>query len=304
MPFWKKFIPRLGVFSLLLLSLPGISQELNCSVTINANQIQTSDRSIFKEMKNSIEQFMNTRKWTGDTYKNHEKINCNLLITVTKMPAIGNFTASVQVQSARPVYNTNYPSLLFNFADRDWEFEYIESMQLEYNDNTFMNNLTSMLAVYAYLIIGLDYDSFSELGGTTYFQRALNVVNNAQQSNRPGWQSQNSNRNRYWIVENLNNSQMTDLRKAIYSYHRFGLDTFEKNPNESRVTILKALKDIKKIRDINPNAILVISFFDAKGKELANIFSDGDIQVRREAYDIITTIDPSNRTSYEKILQN
>lgn len=304
MPFSKSFMRNVGCLLLFLLSLPGMAQELNCVVTINANQIQTSDRGIFKDMKNSLEQFMNTRKWTGDTYKNHEKINCNFLVTITKMPAIGNFTASVQVQSARPVYNTNYPSLLFNFADRDWEFEFIESMPLEYNDNTFTNNLTSMLAVYAYLIIGLDYDSFGELGGTPYFQRALNVVNNAQQSNRPGWQSQNSNRNRYWIVENLNNAQMIDLRRAIYAYHRLGLDTFEKNPDESRATILKALKDIKRIRDINPNAILVISFFDAKGKELANIFSDGDIQVRREAYDIITTIDPSNRSSYEKILQN
>jgi hypothetical protein len=304
MPLLKNFTHNLGIFILFSVSFPGVAQELNCVVTINAAQIQTSDRTIFKEMKNSIEQFINTRKWTGDTYKNYEKINCNLLITVTKMPAVGNFTASVQVQSARPVYNTNYPSLLFNFADRDWEFEYLESMPLEYNDNTFTNNLTSMLAVYAYLIIGLDYDSFSELGGTPYFQRALNVVNNAQQSNRPGWQSQNSNRNRYWIVENLNNAQMTDLRKAIYSYHRHGLDTFEKNPDESRATILKALKDIKRIRDINPNAILVISFFDAKSKELANIFSDGNIQVRREAYDIITAIDPSNRSSYEKILQN
>lgn len=292
------------VVLLAIVYLPLAGQELNCIVAINTNQIQTSDLAIFKDMKNSIEQFMNTRKWTSDTYKNHEKIACNLLITITKMPAIGNFTASVQVQSARPVYNTNYPSLLFNFADRDWEFEYIESMPLEYNDNTFTNNLTSMLAVYAYLIIGLDYDSFSELGGTPYFQRALNVVNNAQQSNRPGWQSQNSNRNRYWIVENLNNAQMIDLRRAIYQYHRHGLDTFEKNPDESRVTILKALKAIKMIRDINPNAILVISFFDAKGKELANIFSSGNIQVRREAYDIITTIDPSNRSAYEKILQN
>jgi hypothetical protein len=303
-PFLKNSILNLAGLFLLVCSMQASAQELNCSVTINATQIQTSDRGIFKEMKNSIEQFMNTRKWTNDTYKNHEKINCNLLITITKMPAIGNFTASVQVQSARPVYNTNYPSLLFNFADRDWEFEYIESMQLEYNDNSFVNNLTSMLAVYAYLIIGLDYDSFAELGGTSYFQRALNVVNNAQQSNRPGWQSQNSNRNRYWIVENLNNTQMVDLRRAIYSYHRKGLDTFEKNPDESRATILKALKDIKKIRDINPNAILVISFFDAKGKELANIFSDGNIQVRREAYDIITAIDPTNRNNYEKILQN
>ncbi len=280
------------------------AQELNCSVTINASRIQTSDRGIFKDMENAIEQFMNTRKWTNDTYKNHEKINCNFLITITKMPAIGNFTASVQVQSARPVYNTNYPSLLLNFADRDWEFDYIESMPLEYNDNTFTSNLTSMLAVYAYIIIGLDYDSFSELGGTSYFQRALAVVNNAQQSNRPGWQSLGSNRSRYWMVENLNNPQMTDLRKTLYSYHRLGMDTFDQDPEKSRTTILKGLKDIKKIRDVNPNSIHFISFFDAKGKELANIFSDGNIQVRREAYDIITAIDPSNRSSYEKILQN
>lgn len=281
-----------------------MAQELRCTVTINATQVQTSDQGIFKEMKTSIEQFMNTRKWTTDTYKQHEKINCNILITITKMPAIGSFEASVQVQSARPVFNTNYPTLLFNFADRDWEFEYIESMQLEYNDNSYMNNLTSMLAMYAYVILGLDYDSFSDLGGTQYFQRALNVVQNAQQAARPGWQSLGSNRSRYWLVENLNNPQLVDLRKAIYSYHRLALDTFDKDPEKSRATILKGLKDIKKLRDINPNAILIISFFDAKGKELANIFSDGNIQVRREAYDIITAIDPSNRTTYEKIIQN
>jgi hypothetical protein len=255
-------------------------------------------------METAIEQFMNGRKWTNDSYKTHEKILCNFLITITKMPAIGSFSASVQVQSARPVYNSTYTSLLFNFADREWEFEYIESMPLEYNDNTFTSNLTSMLAFYAYLIIGLDYDSFSELGGTPYFQRALAVVNNAQQSNTPGWQAIGSNRNRYWIIENLNNTQMTDLRKAIYSYHRKGLDTFESNPEESRQVILNGLREIKKVRDINPNAILVVSFFDAKGKELANIFSDGNIQVRRQAYDIITAIDPSNRSTYEKIIQN
>jgi hypothetical protein len=279
-------------------------QELNASVTINATQVQTSDRGIFKDMKTSIEQFLNSRKWTSDGFKTHEKINCNFLITITKMPAIGSFTASVQVRSSRPVFNTNYSSLMFNFADREWEFEYIESLPLEYNDNTFTTNLTSMLAVYAYLIIGADYDSFSELGGTPYFQKALNVVNNAQQSNMPGWQALGSNRNRYSIVENYNNSQLTELRKAIYSYHRLGLDTFDKEPDKSREVIIKGLRDIKKVRDVNPNSILVISFFDAKGKELANIFSDGNIQLRKEAYDIITSIDPSNRSSYDKMIQN
>lgn len=291
--------------SLILGSVMQLSaQELKCTVTINASQVQTSDQSIFKEMKTSIEQFMNTRKWSNDAFKVHEKINCNMLITITKMPSIGRFEASVQVQSARPIFNTNYPSLLFNFADRDWAFEYIESMQMEYNDNTYMNNLTSMLALYAYVMLGLDYDSFSELGGTPFFQRALNVVQNAQQAGRPGWQSLDSNRSRYWLVENLNNPQLVDLRKAIYTYHRLGLDTFEKDPEKSRAVILKGLRDIKKLRDVNPNAILIISFFDAKGKELANIFSDGNIQLRREAYDIITSIDPSNRTTYEKIIQN
>ena len=285
-----------------LITLHSFGQELNCTVSINSTQIQTTDRNVFKDMKIAMEQFMNSRKWTNDTYKNYEKINCNLLLTITKMPAIGSFNASVQIRSARPVFNTNYTTQLFNFADRDWEFEYIESQPLEFNDNTYTNNLTSILAFYAYVIIGLDYDSFSELGGTPYFQKALNVVNNSQQANRPGWQSQGSNRNRYWLQENLNNPQMVDLRKAIYSYHRQAMDDFAKNPDQARETILKGLKDIKKVRDINPNAILVISFFDAKSKELANIFSTGNIQIRRQAYDIITVIDPSN-TIYEKIIK-
>jgi hypothetical protein len=290
------------IFSLLACSAS--AQELNCSVTINATQIPTSDRGIFKDMKNAIEQFMNGRKWTGDSYKSHEKISCNFLITIMKMPQIGSFTATVQVRSSRPVFNTNYSSLMFNFADRDWEFEYYESQPLEYNDNTFTANLTQMLAMYAYLVIGVDYDSFSELGGTPFFQKALAVVNNAQQSPKPGWQSLSSNRNRYWIVENYNNPQMTDIRRTIYSYHRLALDTFDKTPDKSREVILKGLKDVKKVRDINPSSILVVSFFDAKSKELANLFSTGNIQIRREVFDIVTTIDPSNRGNYEKIIQN
>jgi hypothetical protein len=290
---------------LALLSFRSAAQELNSIVTINVGpKVQTTDRNVFRDMKNALQQFLNTRKWTNDAFQTHEKINCSFLININEMPAIGIFSASVQVQSARPVYNSSYTSLLLNFADRDWEFEYIESQPLEYNDNTYINNLTSMLAFYAYLVIGMDYDSFSELGGTPHFQKALTVVNNAQSSNRPGWQALGSNRNRYWLVENLINPQMADVRRSVYSYHRLGLDTFEKTPDQSREVILKGLKDVKKARDINPNAILVISFFDAKSKELANIFSDGSLPVRREAYDIIVSMDPSNRSSYEKIIKN
>lgn len=293
------------IILLTVCSLNAVAQELLTTVTINVGpKVQTTERNVFRDMKTAFQQFLNSRKWTSDAYRQHEKIKCSILINITDMPSIGVFSASVQIQSARPVYNSNYTSLLLNFADRDWEFEYIESQPLEYNDNTFTNNLTSMLAFYAYLVIGLDYDSFSELGGTPYFQRALTVVNNAQSSNRSGWQSLGNVRNRYWIIENLLNAQMADVRRTLYSYHRLGLDTFEKTPDQSRSVILTGLKSIRKAKDINPNAILIISFFDAKSKELANIFSDGQLTVRREAYDLITQMDPSNQTTYAKILKN
>jgi hypothetical protein len=281
------------------------AQELNAVVTINVGpKVQTTDRNVFRDMKTAFQQFLNTRKWTSDVFQPHEKINFNILININDMPSIGVFSASVQVQSVRPVYNSNYNSLLFNFADRDWEFEYIESQPLEFNDNSYTNNLTSMLAFYAYLVIGMDYDSFSELGGTPNFQKALMVVTNAQSSNRNGWQSLGNNRNRYWIIENLLNPQMADVRKAMYSYHRLALDTFEKTPDQSRQIILAGLKNIKKARDVNPLAVLIVSFFDAKSKELVSIFSEGELPVRREAYDVITSIDPSNQAAYERIIRN
>jgi hypothetical protein len=302
------YIIRQALSVLVLLAITVLAskaQELSCTVTINVGPaIPTTDRAVFNDMKNTFQQFMNTRKWTSDSYKIHEKIACNILININEMPGIGLFKASVQIQAARPVYNSSYSSLLLNFADRDWEFEYIESQPLEFNDNTYTNNITSILAYYAYIILAVDYDSFSELGGTAYIQKAQAVVNNAQSANRPGWQGLGSNRNRYWLVENLMNTQLTDIRKAMYAYHRLALDSFEKTPDQSRETILKCLKDIKRIRDINPSAILVISFFDTKAKELSNIFSEGDLQIRRQAYDLITTMDPTNKGSYGKIIGN
>ena len=219
------------------------------------------------------------------------------------MPSIGNFQASAQITSGRPVYNSNYESAILNFADREWEFEYYESQPLEYNDNNYINNLTSMLAYYAYIIIGMDYDSFSELGGTPYFQKALTVVNNAQPANRVGWAALSGNRNRYNLIENINNPQMLELRKNNYKYHRLALDNFEKNPDQSRTTILEVLNNVKKVWNVYPNAISVISFFDAKSTELVNIFSSAPLQSKREAYDILVTLD-SKRNIYQKIMGN
>ncbi len=287
----------------LLLGFAAESQELNFKVTVNADKIQTTDRAVFKDMERAFANFLNTRKWTADSYGNQEKINCTLFLNITKMPSIGNFSANAQITSARPVYNSNYETVVLNFADREWEFEYIESLPLEYNDNTYVTNLTSMLAFYAYIILGMDYDSFSEMGGTTYVQKALVVVNNAQSSNRIGWDALSSNRNRYALVENLNNPQMVELRKNIYKYHRLALDTFDKTPDQSRETVLEILKNVKKVWTIYPSSIFVISFFDAKASELVNIFSQGSLPIRREAYDILTAIDPK-RNIYQKIISN
>lgn len=294
---------KLLLLLLIMVSTLVRGQELNCKVTINADQIATSDRAVFKDMERAFANFLNTRKWTNDAYKNHERITCNLFLNISKMPSIGNFVANAQITSARPVFNSNYETVVLNFADRDWEFEYIESLPLEYNDNTYLTNLTSMLAFYAYIILGMDYDSFSEMGGNPYFQKALMVVNNAQTSNRPGWQALGSNRNRYALIDNLNNPQNAELRKNTYRYHRLALDTFDKNPDQSRQIVLDVLKNVKKVWTINPSSIFVITFFDSKANELANIFSDGNLNVRREAYDILSSIDPK-RNIYSKIVGN
>ena len=280
------------------------AQELNCIVNVNADQVQTSDRRVFQDMEQAFSQFMNDRKWTEDNFKPEERINCNINITINEMPSIGSFLATVQVQSARPIYNSNYESILLNFADREWQFNYVESQPLDYTDNTFLSNLTSMLAYYAYMILAMDYDSFSEMGGTPYFQSAFNVVTNAQQSGLPGWDQIGSTRNRYWLAENFTNGQMARVRKGLYTYHRLAMDTYSENPAKSQEEIVKVLKDIKKVREIFPNSILVISLLDAKSTELINIFSTGDMAVRRQAYDILSAIDPAKRDTYKVIISN
>ena len=298
---------RLFTFIFLLLWIrPAIAQELNCNVVVNVGpQVETTERRIFQDMETAFYQFLNNTEWTRDVYRNQERINCNLLITIESMPAVGNFTASVQIQSSRPIYGTDYESIVMNFADRDWQFQYTESQPLQYNDNTYTNNITSILAFYVYMILGMDYDSFSNLGGTEYFESARQVVNNAQQANRQGWsQFEGNTRNRFWLAENMNNQQLIPVREAIYSYHRKGLDVFNENQDQGRQEILASLKRVQQANQRKPNSILVIAFFDAKKDEMINIFSQGNPQVRKEAYNILSQLDPSNTDEYEVIISN
>lgn len=295
----------LRVYLLAFLFLPFLAeaQELNCRVVINADQVQTTERDIFQEMEVTFADFMNNRKWTEDQYELEERINCNLILTISQMPSIGRFEASVQILSSRPVYSTDYESVIMNFADRDWTFEYVASQPIQFSENTFLDNISTLLAYYAYMIIGFDYDTFSELGGEDYFQKAWQIVINAQQSGYPGWEQFNSIRNRYWLAENLLSNEMEPIRRAAYQYHIGGMDALSEQPEEARKTILASLKEVQKANNVRPRSILTISFLDAKADELAQIFSTGGMSERRDAYNILTNIDPTKADIFEVMIK-
>lgn len=284
---------------------PLTAQELNANVVVNYQNVQTTETRVFTDMQNAFQQFLNNRKWTDDTYAPEERINCNFVITIEQMPSVGNFQATVQIQSSRPVYGTSYESLMLNFADRDWVFQYVESQPLEFNINSYTNNITSLLAYYAYIILGMDYDSFSKLGGQEYFEKAQLIVTNAQQQGGEGWDQFGSNRrrNRYWLAENFINPQMIPVREGIYNYHRKGLDTFLENEEESRQNMLNAIKEIQKVSKIFPQSILLISFFDAKNDEIISTYSKGGTQIRRDAYNALVEINPTMVDDYSVIIK-
>ncbi|MEO9474688.1 MAG: DUF4835 family protein [Cyclobacteriaceae bacterium] len=297
----RKYVSILFV----LISTVSWSQELNCRVIINAQQIQTQERRIFEDMETAFTQFINDRKWTDDEFKLEERINCNIILTLDpneSEPGVGRFGASVQILASRPVYGTDYQTIIFNFADRDWQFNYQQSQPLQFNLQSFTSNITSLLAYYAYTIIGMDYDTFSELGGTRYFQAANQIVQNAQNANYIGWTQFNSVRNRYWLNENLMNATFEPLRKAMYGYHIKGLDIFTNEPEAARVSILEGLKGIQTSNRSRPRSIVTISFLDAKSEEITKIFKEGNPSEKKQAYDILRNIDPARTEVFKAIL--
>ncbi|WP_084362895.1 type IX secretion system protein PorD [Roseivirga echinicomitans] len=305
MPSFKNW--KLSFFGLILATLPlqMVAQELDFTVSVNASNVQTTERAIFSEMETAMQRFFNDRAWTNDNFQANEKIKGNLILNIQDQPSIGQFKANAQIQIIRPVYGASYETLLLNFADRDWEFQFSQGQNMDFSENRFLNNITSLLGFYAYIAIGLDYDSFSPLGGTPYFRSALNVVNNAQNNGGTGWGQFQSRRNRYWLVENLAiNSQYEPVRKGLYDYHINGLDKFKDDPVASRETISQVIKDIQTVNEILPNAILITAFLDTKNEEITSIFSEGQTNIRKEVYNELLKLDPTRRNKYQKIVQN
>lgn len=296
----RKILFPLIIQILFIIQLRG--QELNCNIQINSDQIQGTNKSVFTTLQKSMNEFVNNRRWTELTYTNDEKIECSMNVIVKKVEN-GAFSAEIQIQSRRPIYNASYNSTLFNFKDNDFVFDYKEFDQLEMNENSITSNLTAVLAYYAYIIIGYDMDSFTRLGGTPYFQTAESIVNAAQAADLVGWKAFESPRNRYALINNIMDEAFKKYRNYFYEYHRLGLDEMSQNMTNARAKILSGLPLLREANRARPSAIVISSFMDAKSDEMINIFSKATDKEKKEAVEVLCDINPTYTERYEKILK-
>lgn len=286
----------------LLFSLSIDAQELNCIVKVNAKQIQGTETRVYENMEKDIYEFMNNTKWTNDIFKSEERIECSMFITLNKKET-NLFSGTIQISSRRPVYNSSYYSTIFNHLDENFVFTYTEFAPLEFNTNAHITNLTSVLAFYAYIIIGLDYDSFELNGGKKYFDQALKIVNNAQSESSEGWKAFESDRNRYWLAASLNDDFYAPLHNCLYNYHLTGLDKMQENTDMGRKNIVDALVGLEKIHQARPSSFIMKVFFNAKADEIVNIFSEGLPPEKNQMSILCTKLDPGNASKYDKIAQ-
>lgn len=293
-----------------LVSVPftqGKSQELNCSVQVSAQKIQGSNREVFQTMQKALYEFMNNTVWTGHVFGFSERIDCNILINLTEQLSADEFRGTIQVQSRRPAYNTTYNTTMLNFVDNNFQFRYVEFEPLEFDPNTYRSNLTSVLAYYAYMIIGFDYDSYSLNGGQPFFEIAERIVNNAQNAPVSGWKPYDGsrNRNRYWLIKNILDREYSNVRKFVYDYHIKGLDMLESRITESRTGMVETLRLLQEVYRRRPDPFMyyLTIVLDAKSDELINVFSEAFPEEKSRVVQILDEIDPANKSKYEKIQQ-
>lgn len=257
------------------LSISMGAQELNCSITVNSDQVGQTNQQIFRTLERSLNDFVNKNKWTNRVYRENERVNARMFITVEAYES-NRFQANIQIQSSRPVYNTSYESPVFNYKDNQFNFEYIEFQPLVYNPNVFDSNLVGVISFYVYMILGMDADTFALEGGTDFYKQAQQLVTQAQGSNYTGWsQTATDNRTRFELVDNVLSNTFREYRIALYNYHRKGLDIMGDNNSAAKQVIAGSMRLFETLISRRPNALLIQTFFDAKSEEIQNIFSDG-----------------------------
>lgn len=290
---------------LIISSLSANAQELLCTVEINTNQMQsqqTSNPEVISELKTAITSFMNNTRWTNDIFGQEERIRCNLIFNVLESKNQNSFDGNVQFQVIRPVFGTDYETVIFQYVDRSFNVNFApEERQMVFNEQGFTSNLTSTLALYALVALASDYDSFSELGGDEFVQRAFNIVNLAANTGGP-WVQGSDRRSKYYVVENLQNQQLIPFRKGFYTYHRIILDDFANNTPSKRGQILAYLKELQQIQLLNQKAALIDYFMDAKARELVNMFSEAPDAERKEAFNILSQMAPEKTELFRGLI--
>jgi len=295
------------LFILSFVTMQFYTQELNCQVTIVADaklELTTVDQDIIAQLKQTITDMMNNTQWTKDKFKVEERINCVLQLQIKEKPSTGSYSGSLQVQSSRPAFNSTYNTTLLNFLDENITFSFSRNALLIYAPNQFRDNLTSILAFYAYYIIGMDYDSFSLKGGTAYFNEAQQIVSLAQSSGASGWKSnETSKKNRFWLVDNVLHQLFEPLRECNFLYHRKGVDKLYEDKVAARKQMFDALGKLNTVTQARPNSINLINFVQAKRIEIKELVSDAEQKDKTDIVNLMKKIDPSNASKYEEILQ-
>lgn len=280
------------------------AQELFATVSVNSAQISGSDKTVFEEMQKAITEFLNNRKWTNYTYKQEEKIECSFFINVAERVSDIEFKGTMQVQSRRPIFHTSYNSPMLNILDKEISFKYIQNQAMDFDDNNYYSNLTSLLAYYAYIIIGLDFDSYMVKSGSQYFNKAQNIVQLAQNTSDGGWKSFESRKNRYWLVENLLNDSYGGYRECLYMYHLKGLDDMKENMEIGRTAIMDGMEKMKTVVKGTPNLYFTTVFMDTKRDEIINIFSQAPATDKTRIVQILKDIDPAHSTDFNSKILN
>ena len=296
------------VFAILLIALGCLlsfdavqAQELQCDVRVSSNKVQGSDKTIYQNLQTSLYEFINNTKFTEINFRQAEKIECSMLVDVTSRE--GNyFTAEINLALRRPVYKSNYNTPMFNYIDRRFYFEYTDGQTLDFNPNTYISNITSTIGFYVYLFLGLDFDSFSLNGGDPFFAIAETIAHAAPGSEN-GWSS-TGRQNRYAIISDINNPTYQPLRQFIYDYHRQGLDKMAEKPDDARESMLNAIAQLQGIYERNPMCYFLQLLIESKRDEIIQVYSQGDMKIRTEAANIMKTIDPSQSSRYDEMLQN
>lgn len=279
------------VFSLFAYCSSLQAQELNAQVIVNSDLVNQTNQQIFKTLERSISEFINTQVWTNQEFLGQEKISCSFVFNLSGY-SNDQFEATLQVQSQRPVFDSNYDSPVLNFLDKDIVFSYQEFQPLFYNQTSFESNLISLISFYAYIILGLDADSFSPNGGDVFYEEAFRIVNLSQNTSRSGWKPSDSNRNRFWLVDALRSNTFREYRQALYTYHREGLDQMTQDPSMGKIALMKAIGQLEPMFQRRPNAFLLQIFFDAKVEEIVNLFREGPKVDFKKTEEVLKKIAP------------